>query len=74
MNCIGAGSFETNILHAMADELGLSYEEFQKQLKIWDRIPTGKSDPDDFAHTVQFLIENRYVNAANIRLDGGLRL
>ena len=76
VNCINAGAFETNIYQKLADELGLTYEEFveRRASKIFEKIPTGKSEPQDFAHTVQYLIENRYVNAASLRLDGGLRL
>lgn len=76
VNCIAAGSFETNIYRKLAEELGLTYEEFLETCanEIFAKIPVGKSEPEDFAHTVQYLIENRYVNAASIRLDGGMRL
>ena len=76
VNCIAAGSFETNIYRKLAEELGLTYDEFleTRANEIFSKIPVGKSEPDDFAHTVQYLIENRYVNAASIRLDGGMRL
>ncbi|NNK05275.1 MAG: short chain dehydrogenase, partial [Xanthomonadales bacterium] len=31
-------------------------------------------EPDEIAQTVQFIIENDYVNGRNIEVDGGLRL
>eukprot|EP00127_Corallochytrium_limacisporum_P005276 Clim_evm7s202 gene=Clim_evmTU7s202 len=36
-------------------------------------FPKRLGNPQEFAHTVQWIVENRMVNAETIRLDGGIR-
>ena len=31
-------------------------------------------EPDEIAHTVQYIIENDFVSGRNIEVDGGMRL
>jgi 3-oxoacyl-[acyl-carrier protein] reductase len=43
--------------------------------KMTKPIPAGRlGDPDEIAHTVQFILENEYVNGRCIEVDGALRL
>jgi 3-oxoacyl-[acyl-carrier protein] reductase len=38
-------------------------------------IPAGRiGEPDEIAHTVQYIIENDFVNGRNFEVDGGMRL
>ncbi len=43
--------------------------------KLSAMIPVGRiGEADEIAHTVQFIIENDFVNGRNIEVDGGMRL
>ena len=43
--------------------------------KLQGMIPLGRiGEPDEIAHTVQFIIENDYISGRNIEVDGALRL
>ena len=43
--------------------------------KMTKPIPAGRlGDPDEIAHTVQFILENDYVIGRCIEVDGALRL
>lgn len=43
--------------------------------KLSAMIPAGRiGEPDEIAHTVQYIIENDFVNGRNIEVDGGMRL
>jgi 3-oxoacyl-[acyl-carrier protein] reductase len=43
--------------------------------KMTSMIPAGRvGDPDEIAHTVQYLVENDFVNGRDIAIDGGMRL
>ena len=43
--------------------------------KLSAMIPIGRiGEPDEIAHTVQYIIENDFVNGRNIEVDGGMRL
>jgi 3-oxoacyl-[acyl-carrier protein] reductase len=43
--------------------------------KLQAMIPAGRiGEPDEIAHTIQYLIENDFVNGRNIEIDGGMRL
>jgi 3-oxoacyl-[acyl-carrier protein] reductase len=43
--------------------------------KMTRPIPAGRlGEPDEIAHTVQFILENEYVNGRCIEVDGALRL
>eukprot|EP00735_Rhodelphis_limneticus_P005432 TRINITY_DN1726_c0_g1::TRINITY_DN1726_c0_g1_i1::g.25124::m.25124 TRINITY_DN1726_c0_g1::TRINITY_DN1726_c0_g1_i1::g.25124 ORF type:complete len:270 (+),score=103.52,sp/O02691/HCD2_BOVIN/58.75/1e-96,adh_short/PF00106.20/3.5e-28,adh_short_C2/PF13561.1/6.1e-15,KR/PF08659.5/4e-14,Epimerase/PF01370.16/5e-05,3Beta_HSD/PF01073.14/0.00011,NAD_binding_10/PF13460.1/0.027 TRINITY_DN1726_c0_g1_i1:43-810(+) len=37
-------------------------------------FPNRLGDPDEYAKTVQFIVENKYLNAETIRVDGGIRM
>ena len=43
--------------------------------KMTRPIPAGRlGEPDEIGHTVQFILENDYVNGRCIEVDGALRL
>jgi len=43
--------------------------------KLTAHIPTRRiGDPDEIAHTVQFIFENDYISGRCIDVDGALRL
>jgi 3-oxoacyl-[acyl-carrier protein] reductase len=43
--------------------------------KLQAMIPAGRiGEPDEIAHTVEYLVENDFVNGRNIEIDGGMRL
>jgi len=43
--------------------------------KLTSGIPLGRvGEPDEIAHTIQFIFENEYVNGRCIDVDGGLRM
>ena len=66
VNTISPGCIGTDILNAMKPEA---------LAKLTAMIPAGRiGDPDEIAHTVQYLVENDYVNGRNIEIDGALRL
>ncbi|MFK8015141.1 MAG: SDR family oxidoreductase [Gammaproteobacteria bacterium] len=47
----------------------------EAQARISAAIPAGRvGEPDEIAQTVQFVLENDYVNGRCIEVDGGLRL
>ena len=42
--------------------------------KLQAMIPAGRiGEPDEIAHTIQYLIENDFVNGRNLEIDGGMR-
>ncbi len=66
VNTISPGFIGTEMVRSMKPEA---------LAKLSAMIPTGRiGDPDEIAHTAQFLIENDYVNGRNIEIDGALRL
>jgi len=43
--------------------------------KMASMIPAGRiGEPDEIAHTIQYLVENDFVNGRDIEIDGGMRL
>lgn len=65
-NAISPGFIGTEMVRAMKPEA---------LAKLSAMIPAGRiGEPDEIAQTVQFIIENDYVNGRNIEVDGGLRL
>mgnify|MGYP000072503006 CR=1 FL=1 len=64
--------------------LGLAIEPFSNEdedkleealAKLQAMIPAGRiGEPDEIAHTVQYLVENDFVNGRNIEVDGAMRL
>ena len=66
VNTISPGFIGTEMVQAMKPEA---------LAKLTAMIPAGRTgDPDEIAQTVQFLVENDYVNGRNIEVDGALRL
>jgi 3-oxoacyl-[acyl-carrier protein] reductase len=65
-NAISPGFIGTEMVRSMKPEA---------LAKLSAMIPAGRiGEPDEIARTVQFIIENDYVNGRNIEVDGGLRL
>lgn len=66
VNAISPGFIGTEMVRAMKPEA---------LAKLSAMIPAGRvGDPDEIAHTVQYIIENDFVNGRNIEVDGGMRL
>ena len=43
--------------------------------EIWDSTALGRAaEPEEFAHSVAFCIENTYFNGVHLKLDGGSKL
>jgi len=65
-NAISPGFIGTEMVRSMKPEA---------LAKLSAMIPAGRvGEPDEIAHTVQYIIENDYVNGRNIEVDGALRL
>lgn len=64
---IAPGMFHTPMLDGVAPAV---YESLCAQVPFPSRL--GK--PDEFAKTVAFALQNRYVNGSTIRVDGAVRL
>lgn len=67
VNTIAPGIFLTPLLQALPDEV-------QQSLAAAIPYPPRLGDPAEFAHAVRFVIENQYINAEVIRLDGAIRM
>ncbi len=67
VNCIAPGVIATPMMMAMP-------EGVQAQLSEAVVYPPRLGMPSEYAELVISLIENTYINAATIRLDGGLRM
>ena len=67
VNNILVGFFES--------EKGLGSQPVALKEGICNMIPTPKrlGQYKDFSHTVKYMIENEYLNAVNLRLDGAVR-
>lgn len=66
VNAISPGFIGTEMVRAMKPEA---------LAKLSAMIPAGRiGEPDEIAHTVQFVIENDFVNGRNMEIDGGMRL
>jgi len=66
VNAISPGFIGTEMVKAMKPEA---------LAKLSAMIPAGRiGEPDEVAHTVQYIIENDFVNGRNIEVDGGMRL
>ena len=49
--------------------------EIEALAKLQAMIPAGRiGEPDEIAHTVQYIMENDFVNGRNIEVDGALRV
>jgi 3-oxoacyl-[acyl-carrier protein] reductase len=66
VNTISPGFIGTELVRSMKPEA---------LAKMTSMIPAGRiGEPDEIAHTVQYLMENDFVNGRNIDIDGGMRL
>jgi 3-oxoacyl-[acyl-carrier protein] reductase len=66
VNTISPGFIGTELV------LSMKPEALEKMASM---IPAGRiGEPDEIAHTVQYLLENDFVNGRNIEIDGGMRL
>jgi len=66
VNAISPGFIGTEMVRSMKPEA---------LAKLSAMIPVGRiGEPDEIAHTVQFIVENDFVNGRNIEVDGGMRL
>ena len=66
VNTISPGFIGTEMVRSMKPEA---------LAKLTAMIPAGRiGDPDEIAHTVQFLVENDFVNGRNVEVDGAMRL
>ena len=66
VNTISPGFIGTEMVQSMKPEA---------LAKLQAMIPAGRiGQPDEIAHTVQYIMENDFVNGRNIEVDGGLRL
>jgi len=66
VNAISPGFIGTEMVMSMKPEA---------LAKLSAMIPAGRiGQPDEIAHTVQYIIENDFVNGRNIEVDGGMRL
>ena len=67
VNTIAPGLIQTPIFNGMD-------EKVIKALEASVLYPKRLGDPDEVAHLAIFLIENDYINAECIRIDGGIRM
>jgi len=66
VNTISPGFIGTEMVRSMKPEA---------LAKLQAMIPAGRiGEPDEIAHTVQYLMENDFVNGRNFEVDGGMRL
>ena len=66
VNAISPGFIGTEMVRTMKPE---ALDKLQAM------IPAGRiGEPDEIAHTVEFLVENDFVNGRNIEVDGGMRI
>ena len=67
VNTIAPGTFDTPMLaqlpQAARDSLAASIP-----------MPQRLGNPEEFAHLVQAIVENNYLNAETMRLDGAIRM
>ena len=64
---VAPGIFWTPMVDGMS-------EEVQKSLSASIPFPARLGRPEEFAETVAFIVQNRYLNGETIRLDGAVRL
>lgn len=66
VNSISPGFIGTELVMSMKPEA---------LARMTSMIPAGRvGHPDEIAHTVQYLVENDFVNGRDIQIDGGMRL
>lgn len=67
VNTIAPGIFATPLLKSLPAEV-------QQSLAASIPYPSRLGDPSEYANAVRFCIENQYLNAEVIRLDGAIRM
>lgn len=67
VNTITPGLFSTPLLHGLPDPV-------KESLNNMVPCPRRLGHPDEFAHFVQFMVENPYINGCVVRFDGCLRM
>ena len=67
VNTIAPGIFATPLLQSLPVEV-------QQSLAAAIPYPSRLGDPAEYADAVRFCIENQYLNAEVIRLDGAIRM
>lgn len=66
VNSVSPGFIGTELVMSMKPEA---------LAKMASMIPAGRiGEPDEIAHTIQYLVENEFVNGRDIEIDGGMRL
>lgn len=66
VNAISPGFIGTEMVRTMKPEA---------LAKLQAMIPAGRiGEPDEIANTVEFMVENDFVNGRNIEVDGGMRI
>ena len=73
-NAVAPGFIATDMTHATAERMGISFEEFEKGAA--QQIPVGRIGvPDDVAHTISFLVSEGagFVSGQVIYVAGGPR-
>jgi 3-oxoacyl-[acyl-carrier protein] reductase len=71
-NAVAPGFIETEMTHATAARMGVSFEDFTKHAA--EQIPVGRiGQPDDIAHTVSFLVSEGagFVSGQVVYVAGG---
>ncbi len=74
VNTIVPGLIATPMMMGGAEEMTPEIWEFLKPLGAQVLFPQRLGDPDEIAHTAQYLVDNDYVNGECIRMDGGIRM
>lgn len=65
VNTVSPGFIGTEMVRSMKPEA---------LARLQAMIPAGRiGEPDEIAHTIQYLLENDFVNGRNIEIDGGMR-
>lgn len=65
--CIAPGLFDTPLLSIIPEKVRLFFGRLAQS-------PQRLGKPDEFAMTVQHVIENPFINGSIIRVDGGMRM
>jgi NAD(P)-dependent dehydrogenase (short-subunit alcohol dehydrogenase family) len=69
VNCVMPGLIDTPIYESYPNP-----EEFKARLGAGTLLPKRLGHPQEFASLVLELLTNSYMNAASVRLDGGIRM
>jgi NAD(P)-dependent dehydrogenase (short-subunit alcohol dehydrogenase family) len=67
VNTILPGNFETPLIVSVP-------EDYKAQMRSWNLHPKRFGRPDEYASLAVEIVENSYLNAALLRLDGGARI